>query len=76
MVHVAGRFCIADDEGPFGSPTSDSLRTSIEGSVPAVSAVFFQHRDAPAGILAECVEQAEKWLTAALRAKVRTIEIL
>ena len=74
-VNVEGRFCIADDEGPFGSPTSDSLRTSIEGPVPAVLAVFFQHRDAPPSILADCLDQAEKQLTAALRASARTIEI-
>jgi DNA/RNA-binding domain of Phe-tRNA-synthetase-like protein len=41
-VNVAGRLCIADDIGPFGSPTSDSLRTSIEGPVERALAVFFQ----------------------------------
>jgi DNA/RNA-binding domain of Phe-tRNA-synthetase-like protein len=41
-VNVAGRLCVADAEGPFGSPTSDSLRTSIEGDVPRVLAIFFQ----------------------------------
>ncbi len=28
-VHLAGRLGLFDDAGPFGSPTSDSLRTSI-----------------------------------------------
>lgn len=41
-VNVSGRLCLADDLGPFGSPTSDSLRTSIEGSVQDALAVFFQ----------------------------------
>ena len=29
VVHVAGRIAIADDEGPFGNPTSDSARTMV-----------------------------------------------
>jgi len=28
-VHVAGRLCLADAEGPFGSPTSDSFRCRV-----------------------------------------------
>jgi DNA/RNA-binding domain of Phe-tRNA-synthetase-like protein len=29
VVHVAGRFAIDDDQGPFGNPTSDSARTMV-----------------------------------------------
>ena len=28
-VHVAGRLTLADDDGPFGNPTSDSARTMV-----------------------------------------------
>ena len=28
-VHVAGRITVADDDGPFGNPTSDSARTMV-----------------------------------------------
>jgi DNA/RNA-binding domain of Phe-tRNA-synthetase-like protein len=28
-VHVGGRITLADDEGPFGNPTSDSARTMV-----------------------------------------------
>jgi DNA/RNA-binding domain of Phe-tRNA-synthetase-like protein len=28
-VHVAGRMTLADDDGPFGNPTSDSARTMV-----------------------------------------------
>ena len=31
-VHLDGRYALFDSEGPFGSPTSDSLRTSIRSS--------------------------------------------
>jgi DNA/RNA-binding domain of Phe-tRNA-synthetase-like protein len=44
-VNVEGRLCVADGAGPFGSPTSDSLRTSIEGAVESALAIYFQHRD-------------------------------
>jgi DNA/RNA-binding domain of Phe-tRNA-synthetase-like protein len=44
-VNVSGRLCVTDQDGPFGSPTSDSLRTSIEGEVERVVAVFFQPAD-------------------------------
>jgi DNA/RNA-binding domain of Phe-tRNA-synthetase-like protein len=29
VVHVAGRIAVADDQGPFGNPTSDSSRTMV-----------------------------------------------
>jgi len=41
-VNVEGRLCVVDERGPFGSPTSDSLRTSIDGPVRAVLGIFFQ----------------------------------
>jgi DNA/RNA-binding domain of Phe-tRNA-synthetase-like protein len=37
-VNVAGRLTLADAEGPFGNPTSDSLRTSVS---PATTRVLF-----------------------------------
>lgn len=45
-VHLAGRLCVADATGAFGSPTSDSLRTSVSDSTGDLSAIVF----APAGI--------------------------
>lgn len=41
MVHLTGRLCVADDRGPFGSPTSDSLRTSIRSDTTDLLAVVF-----------------------------------
>ena len=37
-VNVAGRLTLADAKGPFGNPTSDSLRTSVS---PATTRVLF-----------------------------------
>jgi DNA/RNA-binding domain of Phe-tRNA-synthetase-like protein len=46
-VHVAGRLTVADDEGPFGSPTSDSARTSVSERTADVLAVIFAPGDFP-----------------------------
>lgn len=56
-VNVAGRLCVTDREGPFGSPTSDSLRTSIEGEVPAVLGIFFQPKGGDEGRLVRALDR-------------------
>ncbi|MEW5806203.1 MAG: phenylalanine--tRNA ligase beta subunit-related protein [Acidobacteriota bacterium] len=40
-VHVGGRICMADDEGAFGSPTSDSARTMITENTKRALMVLF-----------------------------------
>lgn len=44
-VNVGGRPVLVDAEGPFGNPTSDSLRTCVTGATTSVWFVLF----APAG---------------------------
>jgi DNA/RNA-binding domain of Phe-tRNA-synthetase-like protein len=39
-VHLTGRLGLFDERGPFGSPTSDSLRTSITDSTTDILAVL------------------------------------
>jgi len=40
-VHVAGRLTLADDRGPFGNPTSDSVRTMVTEATTRVLVVIF-----------------------------------
>jgi DNA/RNA-binding domain of Phe-tRNA-synthetase-like protein len=40
-VNLEGRLCVADDQGAFGSPTSDSLRTSVRPETARALAVVF-----------------------------------
>lgn len=47
-VHVAGRITVADDEGPFGNPTSDSARAMVSTSTRDALVVIY----APAGVAA------------------------
>ena len=39
-VHLTGRLGLFDDEGPFGSPTSDSLRTCVDDGTTILLAVI------------------------------------
>jgi DNA/RNA-binding domain of Phe-tRNA-synthetase-like protein len=41
VVHVAGRIAVADDEGPFGNPTSDSSRTMVTTETTDVLVVVY-----------------------------------
>jgi len=40
-VNVTDRLMLSDDQGPFGAPTNDSLRTSVTGATRAVLVVAF-----------------------------------
>lgn len=53
-VHVTGRLTLADDEGPFGNPTSDSARTMVTPATTSVLVVIF----APVGVSASVLEHA------------------
>lgn len=46
-VNVEGRLTVADDDGAFGSPTSDSLRTSVGTATTDVLAVIFAPGEFP-----------------------------
>jgi DNA/RNA-binding domain of Phe-tRNA-synthetase-like protein len=41
VVHVGGRLTLADDQGPFGNPTSDSARTMVTTSTIRALVVIF-----------------------------------
>jgi len=41
IIHLGGRFLLADDEGPFGSPITDSKRTSVDERTTAACLILF-----------------------------------
>jgi DNA/RNA-binding domain of Phe-tRNA-synthetase-like protein len=51
-VHVEGRPVLVDGQGPFGNPTSDSLRTSVQPGTTSIWLVIF----APIGFEAAAME--------------------
>jgi DNA/RNA-binding domain of Phe-tRNA-synthetase-like protein len=54
VVHVAGRLALADAEGPFGNPTSDSARTMVTPATTRALVVVF----APAWLPADVGDRA------------------
>jgi DNA/RNA-binding domain of Phe-tRNA-synthetase-like protein len=54
-VNVAGRLTLADADGPFGNPTSDSLRTSVSTTTTRVLFVLFVPASTPAADAARAV---------------------
>lgn len=57
-VHLDGRPVLADDTGPFGNPTSDSLRTSVDESTRSLWMVIFAPSSVPEPAMAAYVETA------------------
>ncbi|MGH9384952.1 MAG: B3/B4 domain-containing protein [Vicinamibacterales bacterium] len=51
-VHVAGRITVADENGPFGNPTSDSARTMVTSSTTDALVVVY----APSEVIAPQLE--------------------
>ena len=50
-VNVAGRLCLADDEGAFGSPSSDSARCRIRESTVGIVFLIYAPGDFPEELL-------------------------
>jgi len=69
LVNVAGRLVLVDEIGPFGNPTSDSLRTSVGGETRSLLMVIFAPADyaraALEGHMAFAREAIERHLAAA-----------
>lgn len=55
-VHVGGRITLADAEGPFGNPTSDSARTAVTPATTEVFCAVFAPADTAPGRLASVLE--------------------
>ena len=62
MVHVADRPVLVDQLGPFGNPTSDSLRTCVTAETRAVWFVLFAPVDYPVTTLQQDLERAREIL--------------
>jgi DNA/RNA-binding domain of Phe-tRNA-synthetase-like protein len=52
-VHLAGRLCVGDAEGAFGSPTSDSARTCVTEHTTSLAAIVFAPQTVDPARLAE-----------------------
>lgn len=62
QVHAGGRPVLVDAEGPFGNPTSDSLRTSVSRSTRSLWMVIFAPAGYPRHQLEENVETSREYM--------------
>jgi DNA/RNA-binding domain of Phe-tRNA-synthetase-like protein len=62
-VNLSGRLLLSDDEGPFGAPTSDSLRTSVGPGTRALLVVVFCPRERAGGDVSTALEKIADLLT-------------
>jgi DNA/RNA-binding domain of Phe-tRNA-synthetase-like protein len=56
VVHVGGRLTLADAEGPFGNPTSDSARTMVTAATRDALIVVFAPRPTDAASVAAALD--------------------
>jgi DNA/RNA-binding domain of Phe-tRNA-synthetase-like protein len=56
VVHVAGRLTVADAEGPFGNPTSDSARTMVTSATRDALVVVYAPADTAPARLARVLD--------------------
>jgi DNA/RNA-binding domain of Phe-tRNA-synthetase-like protein len=61
-IHLGGRLLLADDRGPFGAPTSDSLRTAVTGETTRLLVAVFCPLERTERDLAGVLEQLSEML--------------
>lgn len=63
IVHVTGRLTLTDSVGPFGNPSSDSLRTSIDLNSQNVLMILFAPNHFPETMLQQHLEYSTELMT-------------
>ena len=74
-VHLAGRMLLADEDGPFGAPTSDSRRTAVAESTRNALVIVFAPPDRHA-VLSTALEQLAAGLTRFCDARVVAVRVI
>lgn len=75
-VHLQGRLLLADDEGPFGAPTSDSARTAVQAGTRQLLAAIFCPRERAGDQLTAALERIAGLLTSYCSATIVAVRVL
>jgi DNA/RNA-binding domain of Phe-tRNA-synthetase-like protein len=75
-VHLAGRLLLADDDGPFGAPTSDSLRTAVTAKTRTLLVVLFCPLERGGSDLTAALERIAGRLTRYCSAGVAAVRVI
>ena len=76
QVNLAGRLLLADDDGPFGAPTSDSERTSVTATTTRLLVVVFCPVERTDGHLSVMLEHIASRLTRHASARVVAVRVV
>jgi DNA/RNA-binding domain of Phe-tRNA-synthetase-like protein len=74
-VNVSGRLVLADEAGPFGAPTADSLRTAVTDATRHVLAVVYCPNDRADADLSGALESIAQRLTRYCGARVLAVRV-
>ena len=74
-VNLHARLLLADEDGPFGAPTSDSLRTSITPATRNLAVVLFCPANRATQSLSTALERVSDLLTRHCAASVTTVRL-
>jgi len=75
-VHLEGRLTLADDEGPFGAPTSDSARTAVTMTTRNVAVVVYCPADRVGAHLSTALERLASLLKMYCSADVSALRVV
>jgi DNA/RNA-binding domain of Phe-tRNA-synthetase-like protein len=75
-VNLEGRLLLADDEGPFGAPTSDSARTSVSARTRHLAVVVFCPMECAGETLPVALERIALVLTRYCAATVTAVRVV
>ena len=75
-VNLTGRLLLADDEGPFGAPTSDSARTAVSARTRRLLVVLFCPIERADSHLSATLEHIANLLTRFCSASVSAVQVI
>jgi DNA/RNA-binding domain of Phe-tRNA-synthetase-like protein len=75
-IGLGGRLLLADDDGPFGAPTSDSARTAVTAHTKGLLVVFFCPVERAGRHLSGALEHVASLLTRYCAATVTAVRVL
>ena len=75
-VNLEGRLLLADDDGPFGAPTSDSARTSVSPQTRHLAVVIYCPVDRVGAHLSSALERLASLLRDFCSANVTTVRVV
>jgi DNA/RNA-binding domain of Phe-tRNA-synthetase-like protein len=75
-VNLAGRLLLADEQGPFGAPTSDSVRSAITSDTRRLLVVVFCPAERASTELTSALERLADRLTRFCGSQVMAVRVL